>query len=38
MKENIMSDREILDKYVELHKSCLTDAEEKQVMDNVIQI
>ena len=28
-----MSDREILDKYVDLDKSCLTDAEKKQVMD-----
>ena len=32
MKEN-MSDREILDKYVDLDKSCLTDVEKKQVMD-----
>ena len=28
-----MSDREILDKYVDLDKSCLTDEEKKQVMD-----
>ena len=28
-----MSDMEILDKYVDLEKSCLTDAEKKQVMD-----
>ena len=28
-----MSDREILDKYVDLDKSCLTDIEQKQVMD-----
>ena len=28
-----MSDREILDKYVDFNKSCLTDAEKKQVMD-----
>ena len=28
-----MSDGEILDKYVDLDKSCLTDAEKKQVMD-----
>ena len=28
-----MSDREILDKYVDLYKSCLTDKEKKQVMD-----
>ena len=28
-----MSDREILDRYVDLDKSCLTDAEKKQVMD-----
>ena len=32
MKEN-KSDREILDKYVGLDRSCLTDAEKKQVMD-----
>ena len=28
-----MSNWEILDKYVELDKSCLTDEEKKQVMD-----
>ena len=28
-----MSDRETLDKYVDLHKSWLTDAEKEQVMD-----
>ena len=28
-----MSDREILDKYVDLEKSCLSDSERKQVMD-----
>ena len=28
-----MSDSEILDKYVDLDKSCLTDVEKKQVMD-----
>ena len=28
-----MSDREILEKYGDLHKSCLTDTEKKQVMD-----
>ena len=28
-----MSDREILDKYVDLDKLCLTDAEKKQLMD-----
>ena len=28
-----MSEREILDKYVDIDKSCLTDAEKKQVMD-----
>ena len=28
-----MSDRKILDKYVDLDKSCLTDTEKKQVMD-----
>ena len=28
-----MSDREILDKYVDLDKSCLIDSEKEQVMD-----
>ena len=28
-----MSDREILDKHVDLDKSCLPDPEKKQVMD-----
>ena len=28
-----MSDKEILDKYVDLDKSCLTDEEKKQVMN-----
>ena len=28
-----MSGKEILDKYVDLDKSCLTDEEKKQVMD-----
>ena len=28
-----MSDKEILDKYVDLDKSCLTDKVKKQVMD-----
>ena len=28
-----MSDRKILDKYVDLEKSCLSDLEKKQVMD-----
>ena len=28
-----MSDREILDKYVDLDKSCLSGMEKKQVMD-----
>ena len=28
-----MSDREILDTYIDLDKSCLTDVEKKQVMD-----
>ena len=28
-----MSDREILDKYVDLDRSCLSDSEKKQVMD-----
>ena len=33
MRENVWSDREILDKYVDLDKSCLTEEEKKQVMD-----
>ena len=28
-----MSNREVLDKYVDLEKSCLSDSEKKQVMD-----
>ena len=28
-----MSDREMLEKYVDLEKSCLTDKEKNQVMD-----
>ena len=28
-----MSDREILEKYIDLDKSCLIDKEKKQVMD-----
>ena len=28
-----MSDREIVDKYADLDKSCLSDSEKKQVMD-----
>ena len=28
-----MSDREILDKYVDIEKSCLSDSEKKQVVD-----
>ena len=28
-----MSDKEILEKYVDLEKSCLSDSEKKQVMD-----
>ena len=28
-----MSDREILDRYVDLDKSCLSDSEKKEVMD-----
>ena len=32
-ERNYMSYREILDKYVGLDKSCLTDEEKKQVMD-----
>ena len=30
-----MSDREILEKYINLEKFCLTDSEKKQVMDMV---
>ena len=33
MKERNISDREILDKYVESEKSCLSDLEKKWVMD-----
>ena len=29
----IWSDKEILDKYVDLDKSCLSDSEKKKVMD-----
>ena len=32
-ERNYMSDREILEKYIDLDKSCLTDIEKKQVMD-----
>ena len=32
-ERNHMSDREILDKYVDLDKSCLTAVEKKQAMD-----
>ena len=28
-----MSDREILEKYIDLEKSCLSDKEKKEVMD-----
>ena len=28
-----MSDKEILDRYVDLDKSCLIDSEKKQIMD-----
>ena len=28
-----MSDKEILDKYIDLKKSCLSDSENKEVMD-----
>ena len=28
-----MTDREILEKYIDLDKSCLTDKEKKEVMD-----
>ena len=33
-----MSDREILEKYVGLDKSCLSDSEKKQVMDMLFYI
>ena len=33
MKKKYMSDREILEKYIDLDKSCLTDKEKDQVMD-----
>ena len=33
MKEKNMSDREILDKYIDLDKTCLTDVGKKQVLD-----
>ena len=33
MKENNMMDKEILDKYINLKDSCLTEQERKQVMD-----
>ena len=33
MKEKNMADRKILDKFVDLDKSCLTDSEKKHVMD-----
>ena len=32
-KRRNMSDKEILDKYVDIEKSCLSDSEKKQVMD-----
>ena len=32
-KGKYMSDRKILDKYVDLDKSCLTDEEKKQILD-----
>ena len=32
-KRKYMTDKEILDKYIHLDKSCLTDTEKKQVMD-----
>ena len=30
-----MADREILEKYIDLEKSCLLDKEEKEVMDTL---
>ena len=35
MKEKYMTDKEILDKYIDLDKSCLMDTEKKQVMDMI---
>ena len=32
-----MSDREILEKYVDLEKSCITDKEKNQVMDTLYE-
>ena len=33
MKEKYMSDRNILEKYIDIEKSCLTHKEKSQVMD-----
>ena len=33
MKKKYMSDREILEQYVDLEKSCLTDKEKNQILD-----
>ena len=33
MRKKYMSDKEILDRYIDLEKSCLTDAEKKHIMD-----
>ena len=30
-----MTDREILEKYIDLEKSCLTDKDKKEVMDTL---
>ena len=30
-----MTDREILDKYIDLNKSCLTESEKKEVTDMI---
>ena len=35
-KRRNISDKEILDKYVDLEKSCLSDSEKRQVMDIVM--
>ena len=33
MRENICTDREILEKYINLDNTCLTEEEKKEVMD-----
>ena len=34
-ERNYMTDREILDKYIDLHKSCLTDSEKTKVRNMI---